>query len=215
MAGVLLEDGTVPPNPSGQLIVFTLGSGASAQTCSAPADATGTAKCDISPVSQPLGAGTVSANFAGDAFYLPSSDQKKTVLFAFLAHGTFVVGDRSATTAGASVTFWGAQWAQTNVLSGGGAPRSFKGFADVTASTPPGCGQRWSTDSGSSATPPDSVPAFMAVAVANQVNQVGDDSSGNIASIIVVQTNPGYAPDAGHAGTGSVVASPTNPTAPA
>lgn len=214
MTAVLLEDGTTPPNPSGQLISFTLGSGATAQTCSAPADATGTAKCDISPVSQPLGAGSVSASFAGDAFYLPSSDSKSTVLFAFLAHGSFVVGDRSAASAGASVTFWGAQWAQTNQLSGGSAPDSFKGFASTTATTPPACGQNWSTDPGNSASPPETVPSFMAVVVSNEVVQSGDESSGTVQRIIVVQTN-GYGRNPGHAGIGSVVASPSNPAIPA
>ena len=41
------------------------------------------------------------------------------VVFAFLAHGAFVLGNLSPTGA---ITFWGAQWATLNLLSGGPAP---------------------------------------------------------------------------------------------
>jgi hypothetical protein len=49
-------------------------------------------------------------------------------------NGYFVVGDLSANV-GATVELWGAQWAKVNRLSGGQAPRAFKGFAD-TADNP-------------------------------------------------------------------------------
>lgn len=39
---------------------------------------------------------------------------------------------------GSPVTFWGAQWAQLNSLSGGSAPASFRGYAASPAT--PGCG---------------------------------------------------------------------------
>ena len=57
------------------------------------------------PVNQPPGAGVVAANFAGDAFYLPSSVSEATIIFAFLDHGSFVVGDQTDT---GSVEFWAA-----------------------------------------------------------------------------------------------------------
>src|SRR6202040_2593590 len=44
--------------------------------------------------------------------------------------GSFVIGDKNAAI-GNSVTFWGAQWAKVNSLSGGPAPASFKGFAEA------------------------------------------------------------------------------------
>jgi hypothetical protein len=43
--------------------------------------------------------------------------------------GTFVVGDLEATGTGAALTWWSSQWAQINLMSGGPAPSSMKGFA--------------------------------------------------------------------------------------
>jgi M6 family metalloprotease-like protein len=79
LAGVLKEDGIVPI--AGRTLTLTLGSGASAQSCTATTDATGTAGCTIDPVVQPLGPGTATASFASDAFYLASSGSGATVIF--------------------------------------------------------------------------------------------------------------------------------------
>ena len=201
LAGVLKEDGVVPI--TGRIVSFTLGSGASAQSCSGITDASGTASCDVSPVAQPLGPGTVTADFAGDAFYLPSSDTKATLVFAFLASGSFVLGDQSASGA---VTFWGAQWWKLNALSGGSAPPSFKGFAESLSSNPPSCGASWTTDPGNSSGPPDTIPSFMGVVVATAVSKSGSTISGDVRRIVVVKTDPGYASNPGHDGTGTVVA---------
>lgn len=200
LSAVLKEDGVVPI--SGRMVNFTLGA-ITPQTCSGMTDATGTAKCVISPVAQPLGPGVVSANFTGDAFYLPSSASATTLVFAFLAHGSFVVGDR---TAGGNVTFWGAQWSKANSLSGGQAPPSFKGFASTLSMTPPTCGGNWSTSPGNSSNPPVSVPSFMAVIVSSRVTKSGRAITGDTPAIVIVQTSPGYASDPGHPGTGKVLA---------
>jgi len=200
LSAVLKEDGTTPI--VGRTVTFTLGSGLGAQVCSGTTDASGTATCTISPVSQPLGPGTAGASFAGDAFYVPASASANTLLFAFLDRGSFVVGDRSAT---GSVTFWGAQWANTNTLSGGPAPASFKGFAASLSSTPPTCGGTWSTSPANSASPPNAVPSYMGVVVSSSITQSDSTISGNIPSVIVIQTMSGYAPDPGHPGTGTVV----------
>ncbi len=114
-----------------------------------------------------------------------------------------MVGDQSVSGA---VTFWGAQWSNVNALSGGAAPNSFKGFAANLSSRPPQCGGTWSTRPGNSPPPPAApLPAFMAVLVASSVKQSGPTISGNITSIVIVKTNPGYQPDPGHPGTGTVV----------
>jgi hypothetical protein len=76
LSGVLLEDGSVPI--AGRTVKFTLGT-VTPQDCSATTDATGTAQCTITPVVQPIGSGTVAANFAGDPFYLPSSATAQTL----------------------------------------------------------------------------------------------------------------------------------------
>lgn len=77
LSGVLREDGTTPI--SGRTLTFTLGSGASAQSCTATTDATGSASCTIASVAQPASSTSVpvTAAFAGDADYLPSSASAK------------------------------------------------------------------------------------------------------------------------------------------
>jgi hypothetical protein len=125
------------------------------------------------------------------------------LVFAFPAGGgDFVVGDRSAT---GPVTFWGAQWAKVNSLSGGAAPASFKGFADSSTPVAPACGGTWTTGPGNSAGPPSAIPSFMAVIVSSATSKAGPVISGNEVHVVVVRTDPGYAPDPGHGGTGTVV----------
>jgi hypothetical protein len=203
LRGVLLEDDVVPI--AGRTVVFTLGTGGSAQTCAAITDATGTAVCTVL-VNQPLGPGTVSAVFAGDAFYLPSSVTASTIMFAFLAQGAFVLGDVTAVVSPATVEFWGSDWARQNVLSGGTAPNSFKGFAATVSTNPPACGDDWISAPGNSSDPPDTLPAFMGVVVSSRITKSGPAESGDVPAIVVVQTNPGYAPNPGHPGTGIVIA---------
>jgi len=199
-SAVLKEDGILAI--AGRTITITLGSSSTAQTCNGTTDATGTASCSIL-VNQPLGPGTVAASFAGDALYLPSSNGASTILFAFPAQGAFVVGDQ---TASGAVEFWGNDWATVNILSGGPAPDAFKGFAANT-SEPPTCGSAWTTSPGTSSQPPaGTLPSFMGVIVSTRIGQSGSAISGDVSRIVVVTPNAGYDPNAGHAGTGTVVA---------
>jgi len=46
----------------------------------------------------------------------------------------------------------------------------------------------------------------MGVLVPSKVTKSGPKISGDANSIVVVKTDPGYAPNPGHAGTGTVVA---------
>lgn len=46
----------------------------------------------------------------------------------------------------------------------------------------------------------------MAVIAASKITKSGPTISGDAPKVLVVQTNPGYGPDPGHAGTGTVVA---------
>ena len=80
LSGQLLEDGAVAI--AGRTVTFALGSGPTPQTCNAVTDGTGTAACVINGVDQPLGPGTVSASFAGDAFYLPASASTNTLILS-------------------------------------------------------------------------------------------------------------------------------------
>ncbi|HKS79680.1 MAG TPA: PKD domain-containing protein [Gaiellaceae bacterium] len=127
------------------------------------------------------------------------------LVFAFApGSGAFAVGDGSSGI-GNTVTFWGAQWAGQNIVSGGTAPAAFKGYAKSPAT--PTCGATWTTDPGNSAPPPAGpLPAYMGVISTDSATKSGSQISGTTPHIVVVQTNPGYAPNPGHAGTGTVVA---------
>ena len=46
----------------------------------------------------------------------------------------------------------------------------------------------------------------MAVIVSSSITKSGSTISGNTAHMVIVRTNPGYAPNPGHPGTGDVVA---------
>ncbi len=204
-SATLKEDGVTPI--SGRTVTITLGSGAGTQSCAVTTDSSGTASCTIT-VNQPLGPNTVTANFASDAFFRPSSDTEAVLVFAFLgggAGGSFVIGDGNAAV-GSSVTFWSAQWAKANSLSGGPAPAAFKGFASHTSTTPPTCGGTWTTPPGNSSNPPATVPSLMVVIAASSITKSGTTISGNIPRLVIVKTNPGYGPAPGHTGTGTVVA---------
>jgi streptogramin lyase len=197
LSAVLTEDGKTPI--PGDTVTLGLGTGDAAQTCSAITSATGAATCTISVVSQPLGASGLSATFAGDGFYAPASAGGASVMFAFVSGGMFVVGDGSAHMRGA-VTFWSSKWADSNTLSGRSGPSSFKGFA--TTMTPGAtCGGTWTSTPGDSSNPPAGpLPAYMAVVVASSVDKSGSTITGNIARIVIVQTDPSGD------GTGTVVA---------
>jgi hypothetical protein len=189
---------------AGHTIHFQLGSGVTAQTCNGVTNAQGIASCSINPVNQPLGPGVVSAAFTSDGFYRDSSDDAATMIFAFPEFGGFEIGDLNSAV-GTNVTFWGAQWASLNSLSGGAAPPAFKGFGD-TLSGPNACGITLTGTPGNSTHPPATVPSFMGVLVPTKVTQTGSNITSVVWSIVVVQTNAGYAGDPGHAGTGTVVA---------
>jgi hypothetical protein len=207
LTGRLLEDGTTAPSPSGQTVTLSIG----AQSCNGTADPSGNAQCTIASVSAPLGPGVpLGADFAGDTYYLPSSDTTQTaVVFAFPTRGAFVLGDATFAAAGptTTLTWWGAQWASLNSVTGGPVEPSFKGFAGhPTPSSPPACGGTWTTPPGNSPPPVSGVPAYMGVLVSSSISVAGSTFSGNDPKIVVVKTNPGYAPSPGHPGTGTYVA---------
>src|SRR5207248_11109974 len=93
-----------------------------------------------------------------------------------------------------------------NSLSGGSAPAAFKGFANTLSTTSPACGNVWTMSLGKDKKPPTSAPSYMAVVVTSTVMKSRNTISGNTLSIVIVKTNPGYANNPGHEGTGTVVA---------
>jgi hypothetical protein len=121
-----------------------------------------------------------------------------------LSGPSFVIGDVSAVV-GQHVTFWGSQWAKSNKLSGGPAPSAFKGFAQNTTPDPANCGGTWTSDTGGSSNPPATLPSTIRVIVASSVTKSGPIVSGDIPQMAVINVDPGYRPDPGHPGTGTVV----------
>ena len=204
LAGRLLEDGVTAI--AGRTLTLTLGNGVGAQSCTGLTDTFGNVQCTVVSVAVTQGPKAVKASFAGDGYYLPSVDASKSVIvFAFPSRGIFVLGDQTA--AGLSpVTFWGSQWTKQNNVSGGITPSAFKGFADNPSTKPPQCGGTWTSSPGNSSSPVDAVPAYMGTAVSTSVGKDGSAVSGNIVKIVVVMTAPGYAPNPGHAGTGTIIA---------
>jgi|SRR5579863_2115458 len=128
----------------------------------------------------------------------------RLLVYAFApGGGSFVIGDEESTLA-TSVNFWGAQWAKNNPTTSASEVSSFKGFAESPVT--PSCGTTWTADPGNSTPPPAGpLPAFMGVIVTNNYAKSGSQISGDTPAIVVVQTNPGYQPDPGHRGTGTVV----------
>jgi hypothetical protein len=157
-----------------------------------------------------LGPYTVAVSIK-DAGGSQASAATHLLAFAYLAQGSFALGDKTVASATPStvVTWWSAQWGQwsgVNSLSGGPAPAAFKGFVLSLSKMPAACGGSWTTGSGNSPAPPSSVPTYVAVVVASQVSQSGSTISGTIVHVVVVKTNAGYGPAPGHPGTGTIVA---------
>ena len=182
---------------SGNPVVFSVDASSNAGACSISGGSvsfTGVGKC------------VIDANQAGNADYqaAPQVQQTFTITAPFApGGGSFVIGDGNSAI-GSNVTFWGARWAKLNSLSGGPAPASFKGFA-MQPSTP-ACGVGWSADPGTSSPPPAGpLPPYMAVIVTSSASKSGSTISGNTPHIVIIKTNPGYAPNPGKAGTGTVV----------
>lgn len=201
------DAGDVAPKPQ-ETVTLSVGT----QSCTGLTSAVdGTVSCFISSVTVPLGPEVVKAAFAGDAFYQAASAQKDAIVFAFPSRGAFTLGDVTAATAGSStVTWWGDTWSSLNVLSGGVAPSSDKGFAGTitlpTTTPPTSCGSTWTTTGGNSPPPTSGVPSYMGVVVTSSVTKSGSNISGNSLHIVVVKVNPGYTPTPSTHGTGTIVA---------
>jgi hypothetical protein len=190
-------------NPlSNTAVTFSIVSGPNAgATGSGTTDANGMASFTYS--SGKVGTDTLRASVSNLAGSINSNTATVTWTIAFASGGAFVIGDLE-NASGASVYWWGAQWWKKDHLSSGLAPASFKGYEIGNAA--PWCGQTWTTRPGNSPHPPSTVPGLMAVIVSSHITKRGPVISGDVVHIILVQTNPGYGPNPGHPGTGTIVA---------
>lgn len=200
LTGTLVEDDGGPID--GRLLFLSLGEAPDAQWCVATTNTSGDASCEITNVDQSLGPVSIHGSFAGDPYYLSSSDVDELVVFAWTRGGNFVIGDGSASD-GAAVTFWSSEWYLENATSAGRAPDAFKGFADGPSSAQ--CGTGWTSSGGASANVPDDVPEYTAMLVTGSVVKHGRNISGDTRAIAIVQVEPGFQGAAGHAATATVV----------
>jgi kumamolisin len=216
LSAKMVEDGTADndgdggspgPVPS-EPVTLALGT----QMCTAFTEPSGEVSCTIPSVTVPLGPEVVSATFAGDGFYAHSAASKNAIVFAFPSRGAFTLGDKTVAAASeeTTVSWWADTWSSLNSLSGGPAPPAGKGFAgtvSLPSTTPPvSCSSGWSTSGGNSPPPVASIPSYMGTLVTSAVTKSGSVISGNTVEIVVVKTNPGYAPNPASHGTGVIVA---------
>lgn len=205
-------DGGTKSTPGGTVGFTSGGPGSfSAATCALAPSSPGRAQCSVryTPAASPrtpVRSDRITAVYRGDVAHSASrgSTTVNVLSIGRLTRGSFVIGDRSSAL-GARVTFWGAQWAKQNALSGGIAPSSFKGFASHSQGELPQCGQGWTSETGDGSGPPASVPEYMAVIASSRVSQRGRTISGDSRAVVVVKADRGYGQGAGHPGTGTVV----------
>jgi hypothetical protein len=200
------DGGSPGPVPT-ETVTLSLGS----QSCTGTTDPVGNVTCTLTSVSVALGPETVGAAFAGDAYYLGATDSTTAIVFAFPSTGAFTLGDLTVAAAPPTVTWWSNNWYLADNLSGGFAPPSFKGFASSVTlpnTTPANvCSSSWTTTGGNSPPPPATVPSYMGVIVASTITKTGNIIKSIYAQIVVVKTDPGYAPGPDNLGTGEIVAS--------
>ena len=157
----------------------------------------------IFPVNQPFGPGVVSAKFCRRRLLLAvlrlgSHDHLRVSRSRFLRGG-----DETDT---GSVEFWGHSWSRDNVLSGGPAPDSFKGFASAIRHQSARLRRRLDEQAGQQLETAGHAATLYGRSRFQQHYQVGFDYLSDVPEIVVVTPNPGYEPDPGHPGTGTVVA---------
>jgi len=121
----------------------------------------------------------------------------QVLVYGQVAGGAFVASQDSG-----SVTYWSSQWSKANPTSGTAA--QFKGFENGTSS--PSCPGSWTAAPGNSGEPPATVPTYMPVIVTSSLTKSGSTIGGDVHKVVIVKTDPGYGPDPGHPGTGTVVA---------
>jgi hypothetical protein len=206
--------GAASSMPTGTISLSSSGSGSfsGAGKCTLTESSSGVATCSLTymPTATPATPARfdiITAAYDGDSLHMLSNGTaaEQVLSITLLSSGSFVIGDQSAKV-GTAVTFWGRQWWKLNSLSGGAAPSSFKGFASSMPNDPPYCGDRWTSATGNVSNPPSSVPSLMAVIASSSITESGETISGNAPQVVIVKTNSDYAPNPGHAGTGTVVA---------
>ena len=136
-----------------------------------------------------------AVDFVGTVYYTPRVIEQLIPVF--------VIGDVEPHAIGDNVYFWGSQWWKNNDMSGtvSNGVASFKGYATEAGLT---CGGVWASKPGNSSNPPATISSRIAVIVTSKVLKQGNNISGDIKQIVVVDQDGGYGPNPGHAGEGIV-----------
>ena len=188
------DDGRRQP-ALGQPVVITLGSGSSAQSCTATTNSSGAASCTIANVNQTSGTTPISVSYGGDSYYHSSGTSTTGIVAAPPSGGGgFVIGDVSAgkPTTGTRVNFWGSQLWKTNQFSGvNNAPASMKGYIDNAPSYT--CGAAWTSNPGNSSNPPATIPDYMLVVVASSIKSRARPNTGTSSTSSWSRSHPATA----------------------
>lgn len=99
------------------------------------------------------------------------------------------------------MTFWGSEWAKQNTLNGVGS--AFKGFANNPSSKATRLRRRMDDRTRQQLLPSRFRPRLHGHDRHHLNRPDGNTISGNITHIVVVVTDPGYASNPGHPGTGT------------
>jgi hypothetical protein len=187
-------DGTPIPGRT-----LTISGAGPVQTVTTGAD--GTARL---PDPLPAGVYTLSASFAGDSQWYPSSaSQSLTVAGAT----TFVIWGGNGVQVGQRAVFWGEHWWDGVRIPEKARVKEFKGWAATVTGT------TWSTKPGDSK-PPRTVPTYISVLITTSVQRAsggerkGDDDriSGNIVGHAILRVDSPYRDEPGRPASGVVVA---------
>ena len=87
-----------------------------------------------------------------------------------------------------------------------GGPHAFRvqGLCQSNSAMARRCGGTWTTGRANSPHPPDSVAGTIPVIIASSITKDGNTITGNIVGLGTVTTDPGYGPNPGHPGTGTI-----------
>jgi hypothetical protein len=130
LTGQLLEDGNPATPIAGRTLKLTIGG----QTCNGVTDGSGNASCSLT-YTGPLGPTPVAASFAGDAFYLPSSDTGKPT--GSLSESRRIVPAMRDAAGRPVVGTVERRWSLVDTISGGpGRRRSVGSTVSLPTTTP-------------------------------------------------------------------------------
>jgi hypothetical protein len=155
---------------------------------------------------------TVTQQDSSTATFTSTATVSDVIEVDYVVGGSFVIGDKAGqfgdASVGSNVTFWSQSWNPPNPMTSGKlAPPSFKGWQNsLIGAGNVTCGRTWTTTGGNSPPPPPgALPTRMAVIVASNVGKSGNNPTGNVVHVVVVDTTgTTYSPNPSADGTGVI-----------